>query len=276
MRLIVAKDVIAIFRQAYLDNYGYIYGMKHELWSEAKQKDYVAKNSGNPDKAMSCKVGGKWAGHWVTDCSGLFSWAFKKLGGYMPHGSNSMWRDYCTAKGDMSGGKRTDGQPMKPGTAVFTDHSGDKTHVGLFIGNGEVIEAAGASDGVIVSKVTNKKWKCWGELKGMSFSDEPEKNEVVISLEQAKVTGGSLRLRMTPSTAGTVITTIPDGAIVDVLNKANDMWWSVSYKGRTGYVMKSFLTGYTADEPKTGNTNIVLPTDTATELYNALKKALNK
>jgi cell wall-associated NlpC family hydrolase len=41
--------------------------------------------------------GARWIGRTVTDCSGLFAWAFKELGGYMYHGSNTMWSKYCTA-----------------------------------------------------------------------------------------------------------------------------------------------------------------------------------
>jgi cell wall-associated NlpC family hydrolase len=88
--------------------------------------------------------GAKWIGKWVTDCSGLFYWAFKELGGYMYHGSNTMWDKYCTAQGNLSSGARTDGQTLKPGTAVFTLKSGgNRSHVGLYIGNGKVIEASG-------------------------------------------------------------------------------------------------------------------------------------
>ena len=44
------------------------------------------------------------------------------------------------------------------------------THVGLYVGNGLVIEAAGARQGVISGKVTASKWTHWGELKGVNYS----------------------------------------------------------------------------------------------------------
>ncbi len=60
-----------------------------------------------------------------------------------------MWSKYTTAKGMLNKGKRTDGQELKPGTAVFKVRGDDFHHVGLYIGNGNVIEAQGTRTGVI-------------------------------------------------------------------------------------------------------------------------------
>ena len=54
---------------------------------------------------------------------------------------NTMWNKYAAAKGSLQGGKRTDGQPLKPGTAVFLTKGSDRHHVGLYVGDGKVIEA---------------------------------------------------------------------------------------------------------------------------------------
>ena len=59
----------------------------------------------------------------------------------MYHGSNTMWRKYAAAKGSLQGGKRTAGQPLKPGTAVFLTKGSDRHHVGLYVGDGKVIGA---------------------------------------------------------------------------------------------------------------------------------------
>ena len=159
--MIGTQALIDKFKYALDSGFGYIWGAAGSVWTQAKQDISTDSNIK--------KYGQQWVGHRVVDCSGLFSWAFKQLGSYMYHGSNTMWRDYCTAKGDLKTGKRTDGQELKPGTAVFTDHDGDKTHVGLYIGNGTVIEAASTRYGVITSNITNSKWKCWGELKGVDY-----------------------------------------------------------------------------------------------------------
>ena len=169
-KIISTSALIDKFKEALADKWGYIWGTAGELWTAVKQKEL--EKTTDADRANSRKYGSKWIGHKVADCSGLFSWAFKQLGGYMYHGSNSMWDRYCTAKGELKNGARTDGQGLKPGTAVFTYNKTTKKrgHVGLYIGDGYVIEAKGTQAGVIKSKVTESKWVEWGELKGVDYS----------------------------------------------------------------------------------------------------------
>ena len=164
----IRASALIAYAQGALDNHwGYIWGTAEVYWTEAKQKQL--ENTTDPDRESSRKNGRKWIGHIVTDCSGLFSGGYKKLGGYMYHGSNTMWNKYCTAKGQLKNGQRTDSQELRPGTAVFCEHNGKRTHVGLYIGDGYVIEASGPVNGVIKTKITNRKWVEWGELKGMIF-----------------------------------------------------------------------------------------------------------
>lgn len=162
-----ASSLIAYAQNALDNHWGYIWGTAEVLWTEARQKQL--EKTTDADRKSSRENGRKWIGHIVTDCSGLFSGGYHKLGGYMYHGSNTMWNRYTTAKGQLKNGKRTDGQELKPGTAVFCEHGGKRTHVGLYIGSGYVIEASGPVNGVIKTKITNKKWVEWGELKGMIF-----------------------------------------------------------------------------------------------------------
>lgn len=163
--IIYVHQLIELFQKALNEHWGYIWGASGEIWTQAKQDAAT--------REMTVKYGQKWVGRRVADCSGLFSWAFKSLGGYMYHGSNTMWSKYCTAQGKLNNGKRDDGQTLKPGSAVFMckKNSNDFYHVGLYIGNGDVIEAKGTVDGVKKSKVSI--WTHWGELKGVNYSDTP-------------------------------------------------------------------------------------------------------
>lgn len=123
----------------------------------------------------------KWKYQWgaarqgVVDCSGAFTYAFRQLGGYMYHGSNTMWRKYTTEKGAI-------GQiALVPGMAVFrwrksgkepaaykSDGLGDFYHVGLFIGNGEVIDAKSTKYGVVKESVSG--WPYAAKLTGVDYS----------------------------------------------------------------------------------------------------------
>lgn len=175
---IKANDLIGKFQEALSDAWGYIWGTAGVKWTAARQE--ALEKTTDADRAQGRKYGSKWIGHMVADCSGLFTWAFKQLGGTMYHGSNTMWNKWCTEKGELTGGKRTDGKELLPGTAVFTFKQAKKnrSHVGLYIGDGWVIEAANTQKGVVKSKITNEKWNEWGELKGVEYqkSDNQEQN----------------------------------------------------------------------------------------------------
>ena len=181
---ITSSQLIEKFQYALDDKWGYIYAQSGDTWTASKQKqkvDYMVRKYGSSwqknseakddDYYYSALYGEKWIGHRVADCSGLFRWAFAQFKLYIAHGSNTIWSDYCTAKGNLTGGKRTDGKKLLPGTAVFTDKNGRKTHIGLYIGGSKVIEASGTQAGVCMSNISANKWKCWGELKNVNYEN---------------------------------------------------------------------------------------------------------
>ena len=165
--MITVQALIDKFRQALSENWGYIWGTAGEKWTAAKQKEL--EKTKDSDRAQGREYGSKWIGHTVADCSGLFSWAFKQLGGYMYHGSDTMYRKYRVNKGELRKGKRTDCGTLKPGTAVFVWNGKKYSHVGLFVGDGTVIEAMGTINGVTTTRVTASKWTHWGELSGIDY-----------------------------------------------------------------------------------------------------------
>ena len=167
VKVITTEALIGKFRQALSEKWGYIWGTSGENWTAAKQKEL--EKTTDADRAQGRQYGSKWIGHTVADCSGLFSWAFRKLGGYMYHGSDTMYRKYCVNKGELKKGKRTDGATLKPGTAVFVWNGKKYSHVGLFVGGETVIEAMGTINGVTMTKVTAGKWTHWGELAGIDY-----------------------------------------------------------------------------------------------------------
>lgn len=259
---ILVADLIAKFQFALDENWGYIYGTWHTKWTQALQNqkvNYMKSNFGaNWKTNASAKknnyyyaalYGEKWIGQWVTDCSGLFYWAFKELGGYMYHGSNSMYDRYCTSKGQLKSGKRTDGQELKPGTAIFTGDSSNHGHVGLYIGEGYVIEASGTQAGVIKSKITLSKWTYWGELKGVKYgtttttTTTPTPSTPTTSTntttKSALVIGTRLALRSAPSTDAAILTRVDTGQRVQLLDDTE--WVKVKYQGKTGYMMAKYL-----------------------------------
>ena len=256
--MILAVNLVEKFWYAYDEKWGYIWGTWHTKWTQALQNqkvNYMVNKYGSNWKSssaakednyyMAACYGEKWIGKYVTDCSGLFYWAFKELGGYMYHGSNTMWNKYCTSKGKLKNGKREDGQELKPGTAVFVLKSnGNRSHVGLYVGDGKVIEASGTQKGVIITPITDKKWAEWGELKGVDYgtSQQVPADKSTTPTEPTKsalVTGTRLALRAAPSTSANIIMRVNTGERVQLLDDTE--WVKVKYQGKTGYMMAKYL-----------------------------------
>jgi len=243
--MISTQALIEKFRQALSENWGYIWGMAGEKWTEAKQK--ALEKTTDADRAQGRLYGSKWIGHMVADCSGLFSWAFKQLGGYMYHGSDTMYRKYCNNKGELKKGKRTDGGTLKPGTAVFVWNGTKYSHVGLYVGDGTVIEAMGTMNGVCTSKVTAGKWTNWGELAGIDYANtgnsELKKTAEEVKSVTVKVTspnGAPVNLRIKPDKGAALVDRIPVGTEAELLG-GQGAWSRIRVRGKTGWMMTEFL-----------------------------------
>lgn len=251
--MIQAKALIAGFEQAISEGWGYIYGATHEMWSEAKQAAYAREHSGDPDRENSVKYGGKWAGHWVTDCSGLFHYWFAQLGGQIAHGSNSIWNNALSEKGTFSSGSQKEAG-LRPGYAVFTTSGDRHNHIGLYIGNGKVIEAQGAKAGVIYSKITDKRWTAWGRLKNVQYdSDDSEGGKEGMTATVVLPTGASgstVNMRSRPSTKAVLIDRVPVGTIVEIVSDRGE-WCQIRYNGLTGWMMANYLE-YSGQEGESG------------------------
>ena len=161
--MIAASDLIAKFRQALDEGWGYIWGQSGATWTQAKQNAAT--------RAMTVKYGSRWIDKRVADCSGLFAWAFRELGGKIYHGSNTIWQKYCGAQGKLSAETK-----IRPGTAVFLVKGGNRHHIGLYVGNDTVIEAKGTQYGVVTSRLNH--WDEWGELKDVRYDGQPEERFV--------------------------------------------------------------------------------------------------
>lgn len=165
---------------AYREKWGYIWATSGELWTEKKQEQLVAKYKSDPqrysDYELGAKIGSKWIGHRVADCSGLVKWACNQLGlKGIYHGSNSQFSKNCKLTGKIT--KET-GIPI--GSLIFTGNEpGKHNHVGILITKTCVLEAKGTAAGVVNTPLSNKKWTYYGLLKDVNYGAEEEKAPVV-------------------------------------------------------------------------------------------------
>ena len=157
---IKAQDLIALFQQALNEKWGYIWDCRGQVWTQAKQDAAT--------REMTVQYGSKWIGCRVADCSGLFVWAYDRLGLDIFHGSNTIYNKHTSKVGMLYGEVE-----ILPGTAVFQVTEGRRTHIGLYVGDGKVIEAHGTRSGVIESDLSD--WDEWGILSAVDYSDvEPD------------------------------------------------------------------------------------------------------
>ena len=167
--MVSARDFVQQAWIPLLEGWGYIYGTAGRLWTEELQRAWSAPPHKNWEKTK--QYGARWIGKKVTDCSGLPLWALKQLGEEIVHHARYQYTDASKAKGKLADGKRTDGKPLLPGTAVFLQGSQEHIHhVGVYVGHNICIEAKGTQWGVVTSSPDH--WDHWGELKAVDYSGE--------------------------------------------------------------------------------------------------------
>lgn len=171
--MVKASDLCTQCRIPLDEGWGYIWGSYGQIWTQKAQTNAVARRGTNWKQTQ--KYGSKWIGKHVLDCSGLLYWAFKQLGGTMYHGANTMFNSWTMEKG-----KITKDTALLPGMAVFLYDGKKRHHVGVYVGNGTVIEAKGTRWGVVTSNVYT--WDEWGTLKGCEYDLEADTAEATSSV----------------------------------------------------------------------------------------------
>lgn len=80
----------------------------------------------------------------------------------------------CDMRGDIPT------MPDIPGVCVFMANMG---HVGVYIGNGQVIEARGHAYGVVQTPLAGRGWAYWGMPDWIEYSNQPEDKPAVSNLD---------------------------------------------------------------------------------------------
>lgn len=147
---------------------GYWYGCFGQLSSERLYKD---KKAQYPDYyTFSYASYAKDFGTRVCDCAGLIKWFLwsDSMGNKAPtykasedKGATGLY-NCCSEKGFIGD------KPELAGILLFKGTAQTKTHVGVYIGNGDIIEARGHNYGVIKSKIDNS-WKYWGKCGYITY-----------------------------------------------------------------------------------------------------------
>ena len=169
-------DLVVWAREAQKHRWGYVWGtygriLTNNLW-EAKLRQY-------PDELGQYEsfVLMNWLGRRTVDCVGLikgYEWLNTETGeilyqsnGFHDWDANMIYRN-AQVKGDMST------MPETPGIGLWKEG-----HVGIYIGDGTVIEARGTLSGVVETTLNPSGWSGWFEVPGLVYITVPEETEPV-------------------------------------------------------------------------------------------------
>lgn len=64
---------------------------------------------------------------------------------------------------------------------------------------------------------------------------------LLVTIQWTYVINSGVNLRKGPDNKKRVLTTVPEGEEINVLEKTNQWWWQVEYKGTKGYIASSFI-----------------------------------
>lgn len=187
-----AKDALA-------EGWGYVWGTYGRVLTEeylaAKIKQYPVE-VGQKENIIR-----KWIGKKTADCIGLAK-------GYMwtndagkivytsstDFGANGMYQQ-AKKKGKIAA------LPETPGLMLY--FSG---HAGVYIGNGNVIEARGSNYGVVQTKISQRPWTDWYEIPFINYQSAAPETYVVVTTINGYISSSDAqnhtnpRVRVTPGT----------------------------------------------------------------------------
>ena len=149
----------------------YVYGSYGAVLDKSV---FVFKKNKYPDEVGSYAdfIRQNWLGRRTADCVGLikgYGW-YDAESGKIDIGANGMQDVSANGMFQVAREKGTiDTLSEIPGLAVW--HEG---HIGIYIGNGEVIEAMGTQYGVVKTQLKNGGWTHWLKIPYITYIEEKE------------------------------------------------------------------------------------------------------
>jgi hypothetical protein len=177
----------------------YVFGAVGQRVTPEFLQQQANRFAGNKRAALSASevswIYAKYAGRPAFDCIGLikaYSWIDENTGEISVKHKNAM--PDCTANGLLA--RATEYGPIllmpdTPGLAVQMDG-----HIGVYVGNGEVIEARGNHLGVAKTKLNERGWKWYFKVPGIRYE---ENGTYLIHGQQVTLRQGKIcRANVTP------------------------------------------------------------------------------
>lgn len=193
------------------------------------------------------------------DCSGL-------IGACLNENGNPSFDD--TANGYLGRCVAITKDKLQPGDLVFEYANGKSGHVGVYVGNGYVVEARGRDYGVVKTALDARNWKKYGRPDFMyidankaesvskpvstptptptpAVATKPSKYAYTLPdglLYYGMKVNQRVYLRLAPHTFNTIITTLDAGTAIRYRGEHETYYFvSVDGTGQKGFVAKSYI-----------------------------------
>lgn len=162
--------------------YGYVYGAQGQIITQElldKLKSWYGEYHPNGPTYYDEARTKRWLGFPATDCSGLVCSILDNLDIIKTDMTANTLMDNCTYLEEKD---------LVPGDLMFVTKNGHAEHVGIYIGNGETIQARGTDYGLVkTSKSEYSRWNAFGRLD-FEIPDIEEKEISILDDElKAKV-----------------------------------------------------------------------------------------
>lgn len=209
----------------YKGRFGYVLSGQGEMYTpELAQRWGKAKRAGKSLEYF-VKDCAHWFGRKVVDCSGMIVEAIRVYEpGYGDRAANT-FRSQFTKRGKIAD------MPEIPGLAVWKDG-----HIGIYIGNGKVIEARGYKYGVVESTLSSQEWKEWGQISGVTYSTKP-------AIETTGIcTKAEANVYSEARNTSKVVGRMPLGAKIEIIKTwVNPTWHKIWYNGKEAYMWNGYV-----------------------------------
>lgn len=162
-----------------------------------------------------------------------------------------------------------------------SDGIGNASHIGICtwrIGEG-AINSSSSKGCVCESKFVGKSikggWNRVGLWNYVDYSDSP----IPIPIPETQIAtvnspnGGSVKMRQKPSTSCNVYWDVPNGSVVDVIER-NDDWSNIKWDGKKGYMMSKFLIVDNDEGDISPIEMVSVPREELHKIYDAIGKLL--
>lgn len=195
------------------------------------------------------------------DCSGMFVKMYRDQGAKIYHGSNTIFREYCSETGEIHSAK-----DLQLGMAVFkckpwTDADkgnkwygtapGNLSHIG-FVTGVNPLEITHCTSPVAKTDSSIGKWAYWGKLKDVDYggdpgpspspdpgpSPEPEPSRTMYTYAE---NGKPINLRVKANRSAALVDKVPVGQAVTWLKEDGAGWAYIQWKKKKGWMLDCYL-----------------------------------